>query len=156
MAAIGIIGGLFSFLGSIASANAARSQADAEIQAANYRAGEEERLGKEELAVGSRKSIDEHRKTALIQSELQAKAAASGGGAADPTIIKLASDIEGQGEYNALSQLWTGQSHKVALDNQAALDRYSGQMRAKALRDKADATILGGIGGLFGSFARFG
>jgi hypothetical protein len=170
MAAIGIIGGLFSFMGAMASANAARQQAQAleyqaiaEVQAADYKAKQEERVGQEQRAAAQRKGLEEKRKETYLQSHLQATAAASGGGADDPTIVKLSSDIAQQGEYNALSQMWSGESQAVGLENQARLDRYSGRTRASALnaeasaaRSKADATILGGVGGLFGSFAKFG
>jgi hypothetical protein len=170
MAAIGIIGGLFSFMGAIASANAARQQAQAleyqaqaEIQAAEYKAKQEERVGQEQRAAAQRQALDEKEKEKYVQSHLQATAAASGGGADDPTIVKLSSDIAQRGEYNALSKMWSGESQAVGMENQAKLDRYSGYVRATALADqaaatrtKADATILGGIGGLFGAGAKFG
>lgn len=170
MAGIGMVGGLFSFMGAMASANAQQQQAQAleyqaqaEIQAANYKAKQEERVGQEDRAAAQRQALDTKEKTSYLQSHLQATAAASGGGAADPTIINLSGDIAKHGEYSALSQMWSGESQAVGLENQAGLDRYTGYVRATALADEAaakrtqaDATILGGIGGLFGSAARFG
>jgi hypothetical protein len=69
-------------------------------------------------------------------------------------VIKLSSDIAAQGEYNALSALYSGQSQNVALRNQANLDIYTGAAKASALRSQADYTLLGGIGGLAGSLGK--
>lgn len=153
---IGIIGSVVSFMGTLASANAMKQQAEAERQAAEYKAKMEEQQAQEERAVAQRKALGERRSEDIQQSRLQALAAASGGGADDASVVKLGSDLAAQGEYNALARMYTGASRGVDLENQAALDRYSGEARASALRSRANATILGGVGGLVGSLARFG
>jgi hypothetical protein len=149
-----IVGAAVSFMGTIAQSNALKQQAEAEQQAANYKAAEEQRLGQQQVASAQRTALDEKRKSAYVQSRLQAVSAASGGGASDPTVIKLSSDIAAQGEYNALSALYSGQSQNVALQNQANLDIYTGAAKASALRSQADYTLLGGIGGLAGSLGK--
>jgi hypothetical protein len=136
-------------MGTIAQANAMRAQAQAEQQAANYKAQVENQQAQEDRAAAQRRALAEREKTQYAQSQLQALAAASGGGADDPTIIKLSSDIAAHGEYNALADMYTGESKGVDLENQANLDVYSGAMKADAMRAKANSTIMGGFGGLF-------
>lgn len=156
MAALAVIGGIVSFIGTIASAEAAKDQAEAEKQAAYYKARQEERKAMDERAVAQRKSMQQKKETEYLQSTLQARSAASGGGADDPTVIKLASDVEQQGTYRSLLNMWEGESRGRDLENQASLDRYVGDRKVDAAEKKANAMILGGIGGLFGSFAKFG
>lgn len=164
------VGTAVSFVGTLAQAQSQRQQAEAynvqataEQQAAQYKARETERVAQESRAAAQRKSHQQRRQTEYTQSRLQAGAAASGAGADDPTIIKLSSDIAGEGEYSALSELFSGESRAQGLESQAALDRYTGDARANSLRTSADImrsranmTILGGVGGLAGNLARFG
>lgn len=146
-----IAGTALSFVGTLAQASALNEQATAEQQAAAYKAREEQRVAQENRAAAQRKALQTRREGEYTQSKLQAAAAASGGGADDPTIIKLSSDIAGQSEYSALSEMFTGESRAIGLENQAQLDIYSGNVRANALRSRANQTILGGFGGLFGA-----
>lgn len=154
MAAIGMIGGIFSMLGSIVGAAAMQKQAKAERNAAEYNAQVQEKQAMEERASAQRKALEERRKKDVTLSNLQARAAASGGGAgvSDPTVISLATDIEGRGEYGALLEMYTGESRARGREDEAALQRYIGETKAQASEAKATGMILGGIGGLFGKF----
>ncbi len=156
MAALAIIGGIVSFIGTIASADAARQEGEAAQQAAYYKAKMEERKANEERALAGRKAAQTKKELEYTQSSLQARAAASGGGADDGTVIKLASDIEQQGTYHSLLNMWQGEAKGRDLENQAQLDRYVGDRRKDAAEAKANSMIIGGLGGLFGSFAKFG
>lgn len=155
MAAIGligsIIGGGFSIAGGYAAADAARQQGEAEKQAAYYSAATEERQAMAERATSQRKSFDQRRQEQLVQSSLQAKAAASGAGASDPTVINLASEIAGESEYRALGDMWSGETRGRALETQAGLDRYVGDRKLDQGNLRANAAILGGYGGMFSS-----
>lgn len=150
----GLIGGVFSLVGSIASANAQRQQAAAERNAAQYNAQVQEQKANEERAAAQRKALQTREKKDLALSQLQARAAFSGGGAGinDPTVISLATDIEEKGEYQALGDMFVGESRGRSYENQANLDRYIGETRARASKARADATIMSGIGGLFSRF----
>ena len=162
MAGIGVIAGVIgaglNLIGSFAAANAQKQQGEAERQAAYYKAQQEERRAMQERAVAGVESRRQRRETSLLQSQLQARAASSGGGAGlnDPSVISLASGIEGEGEYRALSQMWLGETRGRNLEDQANLDRFVGDQRKRAADASAKSTILGGFGGLFGSLARFG
>lgn len=144
-----------SAVGTMASASAARRQADAERTAADYNAMMMERRANEERAVGTRKAAEKRRELEYAQSRLQSRAAASGGSASDPGTISLAADIEQQGEYNALTAIYTGESTARNYETQAGLTRYVGESRARALEDKAKGTLIEGFGGLAGKLGSY-
>lgn len=154
--ALAIVGALFSAVGTIAQAGAMRDQAQAERNAANYKAQVENQKAMEERASAQRQALATGRKTALVQSQIQARAAASGGGADDPSVISLASGVEREGSYQSLYSTYLGESRGRGLEDQAVLDRYSGEMKASNLESNANATILGGFGSLFGKFGSRG
>src|SRR5437762_1366296 len=110
MAAIGLIGGLFSFMGSMAAADAARQQGAYEQQSEYYKAGMEERQAMAERATYQRRASDQQREEKYLQSTLQAKAAASGAGATDPTVVNLAGQIAGESKYRQLGEMWSGKT----------------------------------------------
>ena len=148
------VGSVVGFMGSIASANAMQAEAQAAQQQAQYKAKIDQIQGQQQVAAAQRKSQDQKLQTQYAESRLQALAAGGGGGADDPTIIKLGQDIAGQGEYNALSSLYTGQSAQWAYNTQSGLDIYQGNLEAMSLNSRANATILGGFGGLVSGLGR--
>lgn len=167
--AVGVLGSIASFAGTIASVGAQQQQAKAlenqgiaEQQIAAYNAKVARQQAQQERAVAQRKSFEERRKKNRALSQIQARAAYSGGGAADPNILDLSADVAAQGEYNALAQMYSGESRARGLEDQASLDIYTGNARAGAYRDRASiarsrstATLIGGFGGLAGNLARF-
>lgn len=60
-------------------------------------------------AVGQREASEELRDARYLVSAARARAAASGGSLADPTLVNLFADIEAQGEMNALTRLWNAE-----------------------------------------------
>jgi type II secretory pathway pseudopilin PulG len=154
----GLVSGVFSMMGAAAQAKAYKQQAAAERQAAEYNAKLQEQAAMEQRAVAQRKALEGREKKEVTIGNLQARAAASGGGASinDPSVIKLAGDIEEKGEYAALGDMYSGEAKGRSLENQANLDRYVGETKARASEAKAKAAIIGGIGsavgGLFGKF----
>lgn len=146
----------FSFIGGLQEAAAAEAmgeqqQAIANMQAqqtravaernalimedqAKYDAARMEEQGRAEQATAQRAAIEERRRKLLTQSRAQAVAGASGAGALDPTVLDIASDIEGEGEYNALAALYQGDSASNYLKSGAALRKYEGVEGAKMTR----------------------
>lgn len=152
--AMGMIGGIFSFMGSLASADAMRQQGEDERTAAYFKADREEERGQQERAVQQRGALRKRRETGIVESAIQAKAASSGGGASDPTVVDLSGAVAKEGEYQALQQMWLGEQRGRDLENQASLDRFVGEAKKRNADAKADATILGGVGGLIGSLGK--
>ncbi len=144
-------GSAVSAAGTIAGGRAAQQSALAQQQALEFRARQEEAAAQEARAAAGRAAQDKRRESVLAQSKLQARAAASGGGADDPTIVNLAGDIAGAGEYGALMEMYKGESRARSLEDQAAGDRYSsgvalaeGNTKRKLANLSAIGTIIGG------------
>lgn len=147
----------------IAGGRAAQQSALAQQQALAFRAQQQEAAAQEARAAASRAAQDKRHETALLQSKLQARAAASGGGADDPTIVNLAEDLGGRGEYDALMEMYKGESRARSLENQAAGDRYSGtvgiseaETKRKIANLNAIGTIIGGATSMAKTAGRFG
>jgi hypothetical protein len=87
-------------------------------------------------ATGQRVAEEERRSARLLESALQARA---GGGGLDPTIVKLQSDIAGEGEYRALAALYEGETG--ALGKEASAD--SGLRSQRSRSRAADYAIAG-------------
>ncbi|PXA06181.1 hypothetical protein DD900_13220, partial [Staphylococcus pseudintermedius] len=73
---------------------------------ANSQAAQMDQQATQARASSQRTMMEHQRQTGLVQSQLQARAAASGAGAQDETVIKLGSDIAGRGEEQALMDLY--------------------------------------------------
>jgi len=59
-------------------------------------------------AEAQREAQIERRKAAQLMSRARAVAAASGAGVSDPSIVNIMTDIDTQGEVNALNAMYTG------------------------------------------------
>jgi hypothetical protein len=101
-----------------------------------------EAQGKEELAAAQREALQKRREGQLINSQAQAVAAASGGGADDPTIVRLMTQTSEQAETNAGSVMFGGLSRQRGL--------FDG---AKARRREGQASLLGSYSSGFGQAA---
>jgi hypothetical protein len=110
---------------------AQRKQAKQAEQAAELEGVQLERRAMAERAMSQRAALEERRQARLAQSALQARA--GGGG---PDIDRLDADIEADGEYRALSALFSG-------DTAANSSTFAAQTRRAAGRDAASASRLG-------------
>lgn len=94
---------------------------------AAYDAARLEEQGRSEQATAQRAAIEERRRKRLTQSRAQAVGAASGAGALDPTMLDIAGELEEEGEYNAMSRLFEGDTAAQGLRNSANLRQYEGR-----------------------------
>lgn len=134
----------------IAGGRAAQQSARAQQQALEFRAQQQEVAVQEARAVAGRAAQDKRHEATLLQSKLQARAAAFGGGADDPTIVNLAEDLGGGGEYDALMEMYKGESRARGFENQAAGDRYSGAVGISEAETKRKIANLNAIGTIIG------
>jgi len=137
VAALAAIGTLVSAAGTVAAGAAEKRNAD-------YVAKQEEMKANEEMAAAGREATQQKTEADLAASRAQALAASSGGGAGSdaPTIVKLMGDIAGQGELNAGTTLYGGQSRAAGLRDSARGRRAAGK-----------ASFLGSIASGFGQAA---
>lgn len=134
---LGGLGGLASAYGSILEGNEAERLA--KLQAAHLR----ENAGQTEAA-GQQASEEEIRKSELTLSRMIAVAAASGGGAADPTVLKLASGAAAEGELAAGMQRYNAASAARGMRIQAGLTEQEGAAKKRASRWRAAGGLLTG------------
>ena len=105
---------------------ALRASAEARKVAADYQAAQLRVNAGQAQAQGQAASVDEMRRSRLIQSRALALAAASGGGASDPTVIHLISNLALEGELARRTQLYNGDERARSLRNQALATEYEG------------------------------
>lgn len=160
-------------------AGAGKQAEGAEIQAAAARrAGEQRRAAAEfeaeqlqvqagqAVAAAQRDALEQKRQADLIESRAIALAAAGGGGASDATIVKLVSQISGEGALRAAMAAYQGDERARTLRMAAAGKRVEGAIaqdigqsegaaygtKAQASRISGVATVLQGGGSLFGKY----
>lgn len=129
----------------MSSAGAYTEGRDAET-IAKMQAAEMRVRAKQALAVGSREAAAQDRETALAISRAQAVAAASGGGAVDPTVLKIIGDIAARGSENVQMELYNAGEEARGLRNQAAMTAYEGKQARKAGTIRAATTLMSGVG----------
>src|SRR4051812_33157911 len=76
-----------------AQARAQRQQAADNATALEFKAQQEDQGAQESRAAAQRQALEKGRQTRLLLSTLQARAAASGGGASDPGVLDIAGKI---------------------------------------------------------------
>lgn len=166
-----IVGTGVSAVGTIAAGRAQARQAQAAglagKQAADYEAAQLEMRGKEEQAAAQREAEEYRRRKELALSTGQARAAASGFSATDPTALALADEIAKYGTLQEQLATYGGTSRRAGLEAAATGERFSGQSAyeaglktAKSIRRgsyfDAASTILGGVSTLADKYDRRG
>lgn len=156
LTALAALGTAASAVGTVVGASAAEEQGKNADRAAQMQALALQREAREKEAAAQRRAITEQTKADLVLSRQQAVAAASGGGATDPTVLDIMGNTAQQGRYNADSALYEGAAAGQSLDEQAALTRYRGQQARRAGRINSMTTVLSGMSNFATSASRIG
>lgn len=158
--AISAGGTILSAIGQMRAGQAAADQGRAQQVASNYSGAVADQQAGQTMAVTSAGVTDTKTKTDYLLSKARAIAAASGGGATDPTVQTIEGRIAARGEYDMLSQLYTGGEKAAGLSNQADLYRYTGTQQAAAGESKKTAAYSTALGSLISSgsslYAKYG
>lgn len=123
--------------GELGSGIVARNMGDFEQQQANINAGQVQ-------AAAQRTAITDDRRTALLASRAQAVAAASGGGATDPTVTDIMGRIAGEGAYRSQLALYEGADSARSLLLKGQLAAAEGRQAQRAGYANAFGTVLKG------------
>lgn len=113
---------------------------------AQFKAQQLEQKAGQERAVAQRKAIAARRRSKFAESRALALAAASGGGASDPTIVNIMSGIAGEGEMAAQSALYEGEERARGAEMGAVASRYEGRQAKRAGYIKAGTSIMSAYG----------
>jgi aspartokinase len=132
--------------GTLVAAKGAAEAGAEQQRAREYEAKQREMQAQESRAASQRQALEKDRASRLAQSTLQSRAAASGAGATDETVLGLGEDIAGRGEYQRLMEMYTGENRARGLDDAAMGLRMTGAAEAKAGRTRATGTLLSGLG----------
>lgn len=107
--------------------------------------------GKEAFAIGQRGAIAEKDAADKAISRAVAVAAASGGGANDPTVQGIIGNLASEGNTNALSALYEGQSTQAAYENEIISNKYGAKAYGAGAKFKASATNKANLDAALGS-----
>jgi hypothetical protein len=165
MTAVGTgLGAMGTIASGQARADAATAQARNEATIRDWQAKQMEVQGDEEQALAQRRGQELEKQKRFALSRLQARSAASGFTATDPTTLSLAEDIEEYGTYQQQMADYGGAVKRKDLELGAAGQRYSGLMgvnmanqyasdvKASSYLD-ASGTIAQGAGSIFAKYA---
>ena len=160
-AALSAAGTGVSAMGTIAGGKAAAEAGVRAQQAADFTAKQQVQAGEESRAVAQRSAFEKRREGDLLNSKVQARAAASGGGATDPGVLDISGDIAQRSEYDALFEMFKGENKARGLLDAAKATRmggeaalWEGEAKKKASYLSAAGTIIGGAGSAFGKFGK--
>lgn len=123
-------------------------------KAANYEAAQMTQRAGQERATGQRVAAEERRRERIIQSNLQARSAASGASASDPTVLDLSGDIAEEGLYRQNLALYEGEERARNLESGANLRKFEGKQAKKAGYIGAASTALSTAGDML--YERYG
>lgn len=140
------IGTIASVGGALVSGLGAMQQGKAAKVNANFQAKQMEQQAGQDRAYAQRVAIEKRREANVAISNAQARGAASGGGATDPTVLNITGALAQQGEYNALSALFSGEERARGQELQASATRMEGKQAKKAGMIGGVSTIASGIG----------
>lgn len=151
MAAMTAGAGALSAAGTLIGGMAAADAGERTKSAMEFRAKEEEQAAQESRAVSQRSALEEERKGRFTLSTLQARSAAGGGGADDPTVLNLGGDIAARSEYDALFDMYKGENRARGLEDSAMASRMSGDAAEAEGKAKQMASYFSAAGTIAGS-----
>lgn len=139
---LGVVGSVVSAAGTIAAGDA--NQAMGAYQQAQYA-----EKAKEEIAAGQRTAEEDKYKGRLVQSQLQARAAANGINPAIGSTNLLGQQIGGRTTLAALTALSQGQALATGDTNEGSAAKYRGDLEQSLAGYKALGTIASGAGSFY-------
>lgn len=139
------VGTVMTVIGKIQEGNSAQKAATYEAAQMNYNAGQER-------ASSQRSAEEQRRQKDYAESRFRAVAASSGGGAADPTIVKGMGNLEQEGEYRANTALFQGEEKARGLETGAALKMYEGQVAKQQSRFAAIGSAMSGASSFYDQY----
>lgn len=107
---------------------------------------------KAERAQSEVQAMEDRRQARLAESRALAVGAASGADATSGSMVSNISNIESQGELNALTSLWGGNDKARQLNNQASMTKAAGRNAGRGGIIGSLSTLLQGGGSLYAKY----
>lgn len=150
MAASAVGGGL-SAASTIAGGNYAAQAGQIQKTASYSKAKQLEENAGQAIASSQRQMFDTQQRTRLAMSTARARGASAGVDVGVGSPAANQGELAGRGSYQALMDLFSGQSTATGLDNQANVARYEGDAAASEGEEKQTASYLAAAGTLAGT-----
>lgn len=150
MAALPAIAAVATLASAGLAAMGSIQQGKSQQAALNFEAQQHERQAAEERAASQREAIEKRREAQLAQSRQVAIAGASGAGVVNPSILDIYGETAQEGEYNAQTALYGGESRARGQLDTAAANRFKGKAAVKGSIFEAGGHILSGVGSAAG------
>lgn len=151
---IGVAGLALQAGGGIASESAARKAASARKAAAEFEAQQLEQNAGQVISAAQRQAFETTRTGAYTASRALAVAAASGGGASDPTVMNTISQLASETAYRKSLDLYQGEERARQLRLSAAATRMTGDIGAAASLNQGAAAIIQAGSGITSDLTR--
>ena len=155
---VGAAGLLIGVAGNVQAGREAKKQGERIRALGEFEAAQLEQNAGQQIAAAQRSGMEEERKFELMQSRAIALAAASGGGASDPTVVKIISDLAGEGSYRKSIALYQGEENARQMRLAAVARRMEGEAGfaggASAQRAYNISAVGGAVSGAGNYWAR--
>jgi len=142
--------GLLALGGGLLSAYGSLQEGDAALALSKERAALLRENAGQMQAAGQQAGEEELRKSQLVMSRMIAVAASSGASAVDPTVVKIASGIAGEGELAASMSRYNADSQARSMRINADMTTREGEAKQRASRWQAAGSLLSGGYNAFG------
>ena len=127
-----------------AQAQVAAESEDAKAAQYDDQADQYDEQAGQQRAAGQRRAQEQRRQAAIAASNLLAR---TGGGSLDPSILGLTGNIAGEGEYNALTNMYEAEESARGSEGSAGVSRAQAdttRTQAKLYRMQGDAALQRG------------
>ena len=151
-AGAGVAGGNIAAQGALDAGNA-------QLSAAQYEAAQMRQNAMQAQAIGSVRAQTAANNSLVAQSHALAVAAASGGGALDPSVVNVISKLAGEGSLAAQTEVYNGNEVARQTNNKAdatvyagGLKQYAGQIDANAYKVKQIGSLISSASSIYSMF----
>lgn len=120
-----------------AAAYSQNEQAQIAAQSSDNTAAQLDQQAGQQRAAGQRRAQEQRRQAAIAESNVRARV---GGGSTDASILGLTGNIAGEGEYNALTNMYEAEESALGQEAQAGTARS----QSKLYRMQGDAALQRG------------
>lgn len=161
MAGVTVVGGALSASSTLAGGAAAKQAGQMAQSGANFQADQINQNASQSIASSQRQALDAGQRTRLAISTATARAGASGAAADVGSPVANTGELAQRGSYQALMDMFNGQSKATGLENEAAGIRYTGSIDELEGEEKRSASYLaaggefaGSVGSAAGNYGR--
>lgn len=151
---VGIAGLALQAGGAMAAESTAKKAAAARKAAAEFEAQQLEQNAGQSIAAAQRQAFETQRVGTYTESRARALAAASGGGATDPTVINTIATLAGETAYRKSLDLYQGEERARQLRLAAQATRMTGDIGAAASLAQGQAAVIQAGSGIASDLAR--